>query len=105
MKFVCFYHSLISDWNHGNAHFLRGYVSELLARGHEVKVYEPVDAWSVTNLISDQGSAATSDYQAVYPQLSSERYDTLDLDAALDGADVVIVHEWTDPALVARIGA
>ena len=33
MNFVLFYHSLSSDWNHGNAHFLRGIVSELLARG------------------------------------------------------------------------
>ena len=24
MRFALFYHSLISDWNHGNAHFLRG---------------------------------------------------------------------------------
>jgi spore maturation protein CgeB len=28
----------------------------------------------------------------------------LDLDAALDHADVVLVHEWTDPVLVGRIG-
>ena len=30
------------------------------------------------------------------------RADTLDLDAALDGADVVIVHEWNTAALVRR---
>jgi spore maturation protein CgeB len=38
--------------------------------------------------------------------LHSTFYDsaTLDLDVALDGADVVIVHEWNDPALVKRIG-
>ena len=29
----------------------------------------------------------------------------LDLDRALDGADIVLVHEWNDPALVAAIGA
>ena len=29
MKFVLFCHSLVSDWNHGNAHFLRGVVREL----------------------------------------------------------------------------
>jgi len=31
MRFVMFYHSLRSGWNHGNAHFLRGVVAELLA--------------------------------------------------------------------------
>ena len=30
MKLALFYHSLISDWNHGNAHFLRGVVRELV---------------------------------------------------------------------------
>ena len=29
MRAVLFYHSLASDWNHGNAHFLRGVCSEL----------------------------------------------------------------------------
>ena len=37
----CFAHSLVSDWNHGNAHFLRGIVRELQARGHEVRLFEP----------------------------------------------------------------
>jgi spore maturation protein CgeB len=30
--------------------------------------------------------------------------DDIDLDRILEGADVVIVHEWNDPMLVARIG-
>jgi spore maturation protein CgeB len=38
MKIRMFYHSLVSDWNHGNAHFLRGIVTELMARGHDVLV-------------------------------------------------------------------
>ena len=29
----------------------------------------------------------------------------LDLDRALDHADVVLMHEWNEPELVARIGA
>jgi hypothetical protein len=45
MRVVLFYHSLVSDWNHGNAHFLRGVASELIARGHEVAIYEPADGW------------------------------------------------------------
>src|SRR3546814_7273466 len=35
---------------------------------------------------------------------SSERLVRLDLDDRLDGADVVIVHGWTEPELVRRIG-
>ena len=51
MRIVGFYHSLVSDWNHGNAHFLRGVVRELLARGHDVRIYEPADGWSRENLL------------------------------------------------------
>ena len=106
MKFVLFCHSLASDWNHGNAHFLRGVVSELQARGHSVATYEPHDGWSRRNLIEDQGPQALERFAREFKELSSHLYDpaTLDVDAAVEGADAVIVHEWTDPALVARIG-
>jgi spore maturation protein CgeB len=106
MKFVLFYHSLISDWNHGNAHFLRGVVSELIGRGHAVDVYEPRNGWSFSHLQTECGVAAIGDFHTAFPELSSRFYDaaTLDLDAALDGADVAIVHEWNEPEVIARIG-
>ncbi|HEU4625306.1 MAG TPA: glycosyltransferase [Steroidobacteraceae bacterium] len=107
MHFVLFYHSLISDWNHGNAHFLRGVATELQAQGHAVSIYEPADGWSLRNLRENHGDEPIAAFHAAYPQLRSTLYDpaALDLDVALDGADVVIVHEWNDPALVRRIGA
>lgn len=105
MRIALFCHSLISDWNHGNAHFLRGVVGELLHRGHDVNVYEPCDAWSVQNLLSEYGEVALSRFRSAFPRLASTRYDiaALDLDEALD-ADLVIVHEWNDHDLVRRIG-
>jgi spore maturation protein CgeB len=106
MKVVLFYHSLISDWNHGNAHFLRGVVTELLVRGHDVSVLEPIDGWSLDNLLSEYGDRARRAFHRAYPHLQSMFYqpDQLDLDRALDGAELVIVHEWNDHDLVARIG-
>lgn len=106
MRVVMFYHSLISDWNHGNAHFLRGVVSELTARGHDARVHEPENAWSVENLLREHGAAPLDGFHRAYPGLESTRYDpdALDLDAALAGADLVLVHEWNDHGLVARIG-
>ncbi len=106
MRIVMFYHSLLSDWNHGNAHFLRGVVSELLARGHDVAVYEPENAWSVQNLVAAHGDAPLREFTQAYPALHSTRYDptNLDLEQALDGANLVLVHEWNDHDLVARIG-
>lgn len=106
MRFALFYHSLISDWNHGNAHFLRGVCCELLAGGHAVQVFERANGWSLRNLREEYGQAAVAGFHDAYPQLRSTFYEPedLDLDAALDGADVVIVHEWNDPKLVARIG-
>jgi spore maturation protein CgeB len=106
MKFVLFYHSIVSDWNHGNAHFLRGVVTELLDRGHQVDVYEPHDGWSRENLVRDHGEKPIEDFRHAFPHLRPVEYhlDTLDLDAALDGADAVIVHEWSDHELVRRVG-
>ncbi len=106
MKVALFYHSLLSDWNHGNAHFLRGVASELVRRGAEVRVYEPRNAWSLENLLLEHGAAALDEFHRVYPQLESHRYDlgTLDLDKELDSADLALVHEWNDPELVKRVG-
>ena len=106
MNVALFYHSLVSDWNHGNAHFLRGVAAELVRRGHQVLVHEPANAWSVRNLLAEQGQAPIQEFHARYPQLRSQTYDlaTLDLDRALDGVDLVLVHEWNDPALVRRVG-
>jgi spore maturation protein CgeB len=106
MNFVLFYHSLVSDWNHGNAHFLRGIVTELLDRGHDVEVYEPANSWSVENLVRDHGTKPLDDFRHAFPQLRSTTYELekLDLDVALDRADVVIVHEWSDHDLVRRVG-
>jgi spore maturation protein CgeB len=106
MRIVMFYHSVLSDWNHGNAHFLRGIATELITRGHQVAIYEPRDAWSLQNLLAEQGEAPLGKFLTAYPRLSAKRYDvaTLDLDEALDGADLVLVHEWNDRDLVRRIG-
>ena len=105
MRFVYFTHSLSSCWNHGNAHFLRGVLRELIHAGHEVRAFEPAGAWSLDNLLRDHGPEGLSAYRGAYPELSSETYGAdPDLDAMLDGADVVIVHEWNDPAFVAAVG-
>jgi spore maturation protein CgeB len=105
VRIVYFTHSLASCWNHGNAHFLRGVLRELIARGHEVIAYEPEGSWSLQNLLQDAGEAGLTAYRAAYPELSSTIFaPAADPAAFCDGADVVIVHEWNDPALVAAIG-
>ena len=106
MKLAYFAHSLRSDWNNGNAHFQRGVLRELVRAGHEVRAFEPADGWSLTNLIAERGAAALETFAERFPELSPIEYHlgTLDLDRALDGIDVVIVHEWNPPDLVSRIG-
>lgn len=106
MKIVYFTHSLQSCWNHGNAHFLRGVLRELQAMGHQVRALEPRGAWSLENLLRDHGQAGLAAFRENYPELSVETYDPAADPAALaDGADLVIVHEWNDPSLAARLGA
>jgi spore maturation protein CgeB len=110
MRFAYVAHSLESCWNHGNAHFLRGVLSGLVARGHEVRVFEPADSWSRANLVADHGEAAAQLWRTHYPTLDSVR--AIDPAAVADGADVVvaegadviIVHEWTPHETVAALG-
>ncbi len=106
MNIVLFYHSLLSDWNHGNAHFLRGVATELIVRGNDVKIYEPKDSWSLSNLKKDYGEQAVKEFYKYYPLLKSIEYDsaTINIDSILQDADLVIVHEWNEHHLVKLIG-
>jgi spore maturation protein CgeB len=106
MKIILFYHSILSCWNHGNVHFLRGVVRELAGLGHEVVFYEPADGWSRQNALADGGAAALQEASALVPGVSTRSYigQMPDVDEATDGADLVIVHEWSAPELVEAIG-
>ncbi|MBV9653758.1 MAG: glycosyltransferase [Acetobacteraceae bacterium] len=107
MRIVYFTHSLLSCWNHGNAHFLRGVLRELAARGHDVRTFEPRDSWSIRNLAAEPGGAAAlGRFPDLFPELRPTAYDAdFDLERCVDGAGLVIVHEWNDRPLVARLGA
>lgn len=106
MKITLFYHSLISDWNHGNAHFLRGVYAALLRLGHDVRVYEPTDGWSYTNLVKQHGTEAVENFYSHFPHLKSTFYHPGkdNLETLVKDSDLVIVHEWNDPQLVKAIG-
>ncbi len=106
MNITYFTHSLASCWNHGNAHFVRGVLGALIAQGHRVRSFEPIDGWSRTNLLADQGERSLAAFASAYPELAPHaQLVGPDLDEMLDGSDIVIVHEWTEPSLIAAIGA
>jgi spore maturation protein CgeB len=105
MRIVYFTHSLQSCWNHGNAHFLRGVLRALARRGHVVRSMEPRNAWSLANLLADRGEEGLAAFRQHYGDLVPGQYAGLDQALpACDGADLVIVHEWNEPALVAALG-
>ena len=106
MRIVLFVHSLVSDWNHGNAHFLRGVASELTARGDDVRVYEPREGWSRRSLIDESGRAAAGQFRGAFPLLRTRLYDLeeFDVEEAVEGAELVVIHEWNEPWLVAELG-
>jgi spore maturation protein CgeB len=107
MKIALFYHSLLSDWNHGNAHFLRGVAWELIKRGHQLSIYEPADGWSLQHLLRQSGTEPIGEFYRAYPGLDSISYDLKNFgpEQALDDVDLALVHEWNDHDLVRRIGA
>ena len=106
MRFVFFVHSAVSDWNHGNAHFLRGLMSSLVRKGHSVSSYEPRRAWSLENLLADHGVGPVVEFARAYPEIDVRGYDAEgpalaeEVRAAVADADVVVVHEWNTPRVV-----
>lgn len=103
-----FAHSWVSDWNHGNAHFLRGLARSLVRMGHSVRCYEQLGSWSLSNLVKQEGEAAIGsidEFRQAYPELDVRFYnqDASFPDFAareLRGADLVIIHEWSEPQTV-----
>ena len=79
---------------------------ELIRAGHQVTALEPVGAWSLANLVADHGTDSLQPFLSAYPDLTAIQYDadTADFAELCDGADLVIVHEWNDAALVAALG-
>ena len=106
-----FAHSLVSDWNHGNAHFLRGLVRELMRMGHQVRSYEELGSWSLTNLVQqeqERSIEAIDQFRRLYRELDIHFYKNDDslrdfLLRELKDVDVVLVHEWNDPQVVNTI--
>jgi spore maturation protein CgeB len=106
-----FAHSWVSDWNHGNAHFLRGLARALLRAGNKVRCYEPLGSWSLYNLIQNESEKAVDaidEFRRLYFDLDVQFYDPNAgllpfLRHRLRQADAVIVHEWNDPEVVNAI--
>jgi hypothetical protein len=69
-----FAHSLVSDWSHGNAHFLRGLMRALAARGHRVRAAERADGWSVRNLVADHGTPPLAEFRQVFADIRVDSY-------------------------------
>ena len=112
LNIALFSHSLVSDWNHGNAHFLRGLMRELVRMGHKVRCYEELGSWSLVNLVNNEGEKAIESinrFRAAYPELDIRFYKPTDtefqkfLEHELKEMDVVLVHEWNQPQVVNKI--
>jgi spore maturation protein CgeB len=104
LNLAYFAHTLRSDWNNGNAHFLRGLTRALGQLGHEVTVYEADSEWSIDNLRTEsQGEASLERFSAVYSDLDLQTYDQRQTEEQwreqLRGVHLVIFHEWNPPAL------
>ena len=108
MKIVLFCHAFTSCWNNGHAHFLRGVAREILALGHRSVICETATGWSRVNALTDGGAEILREAERLVPGVELYRLDMDrlegELDALLNGADIVLVHEWSEPSLVAAIG-
>ena len=106
LRIAYFAHTFRSDWNNGNAHFLRGLINCLGDAGQDVTIFEPEHEWSIENLRHEEhGERSLQQFRDVYPRLKIALYDpsTVGAPAAwretLRGFDLVVVHEWNPAAL------
>jgi len=103
-----FAHAIRSDWNNGNAHFLRGLLRALIQCGHRVSIFEPEDGWSIRNLREEErGESSLHKFAETYPDLPVETYSSQTIAPnhlcewreKLRDIEIVILHEWNPPAL------
>lgn len=103
ISIVC--RSLLSDGSRGSTHFLRGVAGELVRLGHRVRIHEtrPVGVGSTA---PDPDRESLDEVLRVHSTLDLRRAGPqgFDLTAALEAADLVLVQERTDPAIVRAIG-
>ena len=107
-EIVGFYHSLRSDWNHGNAHFLRGVVGELL---HAATTCGSTSRPTTGPSGTSGPSTATPPWPPSPPPTrvwSARAFPTTRPRSTWTppsmAVDLVLMHEWNDHALVARVG-
>ena len=74
LRIALFCHSIVSDWNHGNAHFLRGLVRSLKKLGHQVFTLEEEENWSLSNLVRDHGMQPVVDFRRHFPFIENRSY-------------------------------
>lgn len=99
LRLAYFAHSLRSDWNNGNAHFIRGLMRAMGQAGHRVTAFEPESEWSIENLQSERaGPEALQDFERTYADLDLQTYEPSDTQEhwseRLQNFDIVMLHEW-----------
>ncbi|HEY0784338.1 MAG TPA: hypothetical protein VGD62_00605, partial [Acidobacteriaceae bacterium] len=117
LRVAFFVHTMRSDWNNGNAHFLRGLARAMGSglpqdaaaqptaaqaggtvppQGHQVTVFEQEESWSMQGLLTERrGAASVEQFARVYPDVDVVAVpEGALLRARLAEQDVVIVHEW-----------
>ncbi len=103
LSIAMFVHSIRSDWNNGHAHFLRGLARALGNMGHRVICFEQSTNWSIDSLRMEvRGESSLQQFDEVYPDITVRTYsgEAEDLQSALTGFDVAIVHEWHTPRMI-----
>lgn len=109
-RIAYFAHAIRSDWNNGNAHFLRGLLRHLSAMGHEVRIFEPAAGWSIQNLRQEaEGEESLSVFAETYPDLRvvsyspDEKQNTHCWKRLLREMEIVLVHEWNPAELTQQL--
>ena len=98
LRIAYFAHSITSDWNNGNAHFLRGLIRSLGLMGHSVTCWEEENGWSRGELLRSEqkGQEAIEHFHREFADVHVAHYqvELESLRRILQQVDIAIVHEW-----------
>lgn len=107
MKAAFFQESILSDFNCNSTSFIRGMISELCKRGHQINSFEKENNDALIAATKVAGKAPINEFKRLYPEINFGFYKKstiTELKECVKNKDLVFVHSSTDKDTIYILG-